>query len=113
MKREAMSALRERGLRSDVFRCAEPKSCESQLKQIKGKTGSMRTYLLRDPKAVQPQRPAWSLRTEPAGPATNDLRWRGGVELERRVRTPSSRRAEQRDDNFLDRFCQATCASEL
>ncbi len=59
-----MSAVRERGLSSDDCRNAEPQSCEGQLKRQERQTDTMKTYLLRDSKAVQPQRPARSLRTQ-------------------------------------------------
>src|SRR5206468_40954 len=51
-------ALRERGWRCDACRSAERRSCERQFKQQEMKADAMKNYLLRDPKAVQPQSPA-------------------------------------------------------
>src|SRR5262245_6688840 len=55
MKAVKVSALRERGLRRECG--AEPRCCEPQFKQpIERKTDSMKSYILRDPNSVQPQK---------------------------------------------------------
>src|ERR1041385_7970198 len=57
MKAKAVSVLRERGLRPDVCRWAEPQCCELAFKQpIERKTDTMKTYILRDPNSVEPQK---------------------------------------------------------
>ena len=88
MKREAVSSFRERGLRSDSRRCADLQGCEGQLKQQEKKADTMKNYLLRDPKAVQPQSPARPPCAQHAGPATNlkDKTLAGALESEGRVR---------------------------
>ena len=70
MKQEAVCALRERGLCSDVCRCAELRDFERQFKQQQKNEDTIKAYLLRDLKAVQPQNSTRSLRTEIARPAT-------------------------------------------
>ena len=56
MKAKKVSALRERGLRPDVGRETEPQVSES-INSIERKTDTMKTYLLRDPNTVEPQKP--------------------------------------------------------
>jgi hypothetical protein len=68
MKARKVSALRERGLRPDVCREAEPQvdgdtiarhhlnNREAPINSMKRKTDTMKTYILRDPNAVEPQK---------------------------------------------------------
>jgi hypothetical protein len=65
MKACKVSALPERGLRRVCG--AEPQRCEPQSKQLnERKTDTMKTYILRDPKAVQPQNPVGITAGAPA-----------------------------------------------
>src|SRR5262245_18150851 len=55
MKATKVSAFRERGLRSGCR--AEPIRCDPKFKPaIERKTDPMKTYILRDPNAVEPQK---------------------------------------------------------
>jgi len=55
MGEQSVSAFRERGLRAGVSRNAEPPWLVVKLKPER-KADTMTTYLLRDPKAVEPQK---------------------------------------------------------
>lgn len=69
MKAKAVSALRDkRGLRPDVSRAAEPQvvGLAPQTTMMTERTDTMKTYLLRDPNAVEPQKPARPPRRQPA-----------------------------------------------
>ena len=66
MKAIKMSALRERGLRPDMCRGVEPQVSEF-INSIERKADTMKTYIRRDPNAVEPQN---SLRADPPDPAT-------------------------------------------
>ncbi len=60
MKAKAVSALRaERGLRTEVKRNAEPQvvGLTPQTTRNDRRANTMKTYILRDPKAVEPQKP--------------------------------------------------------
>lgn len=63
MKGEAVSAFRERGLHLAV-RDAEPQVSES-INSSERKTDTMKTYILRDLKAVEPQKTARPSRSKP------------------------------------------------
>jgi len=65
MKGEVVSAFRERGLHLGV-RDAEPQVSES-INSIERKTDTMKSYILRELKAVQPQKSARPSRSKPAG----------------------------------------------
>jgi len=65
MKGEVVSAFRERGLHLAV-RDAEPQVSES-INSMERKTDTMKSYILREPKAVQPQKSARPSRSEPGG----------------------------------------------
>src|SRR5271169_3869399 len=54
MRREAVSAFRERGLRAGVSRSAEPQ-CLVGNANIERKTDTMKNYILRNAKPVQSQ----------------------------------------------------------
>ena len=64
MKGKVMSAFRERGLHLAV-RDAEPQVSES-ISSMERKTDTMKTYILRDLKAVEPQKTARPARSQPA-----------------------------------------------
>src|SRR5512134_3049620 len=74
MKAKAVSALRDkRGLRPDVSRAADPQvvGLAPQTTGMTERTDTMKTYLLRDPNAVEPQKPyqpARPPRRQPAPP---------------------------------------------
>src|SRR4029453_8096412 len=62
MKRGKVSPLRERGWRCG---CSEPPRCEPKIKQlIERKTDTMKTYILREPDSVEPQK-AQCVQTPP------------------------------------------------
>jgi hypothetical protein len=62
MKLEVMSVFPERGWRASGSRSAERQGCELQFKQlIERKADTMKTYILRDPQAVEPQKPLLAL----------------------------------------------------
>src|SRR4051794_21480801 len=65
MKGEVVSAFQERGLHLAV-RDAEPQVSESN-NSMERKTDTMKTYILREPKAVQPQTSARALDSHPTG----------------------------------------------
>ena len=52
-----MLVLRERGLRPDVCRCAEPQMSEC-INSIEWKTNTMKTYILKPFPAVETQKPS-------------------------------------------------------
>ena len=54
MKRVKVLVLRERGLRPDVCRCAEPQMSEC-INSIEWKTNTMKTYILKPFPTVEPQ----------------------------------------------------------
>ena len=62
MKRATVPALRKRASRPDAGGCAEPQTCERQFKQQERNSDGMKTYILRVPKSVEPQRPARAQR---------------------------------------------------
>jgi len=71
MEAKAVSALRsERGLRP-VWREAEPQvvGLAPQTTRNDRRANTMKTYLLRDPKAVEPQKRPRPLRSPPVPPA--------------------------------------------
>src|SRR5258706_6122151 len=83
MKAKKVSALRKRGLRCDGSRGAEPlieavpqltdtnPNNQEQLSNLARKTDTMKTYILRQPKPVEPQKtPRWP-RPKPAAPVTS------------------------------------------
>jgi hypothetical protein len=65
MKSKVLSAFRERGLHL-AERDAEPQVW-SMKRKLERKTDTMKTYILREPKAVQPQKSARPSRAKPGG----------------------------------------------
>jgi transposase len=68
MKGEVVSAFRKRGLHRAV-RDAEPQVSESN-NSMERKTDTMKTYILRDLKAVEPQKSVHASGSQPAGAAS-------------------------------------------
>jgi hypothetical protein len=58
MKRVKVSAFPERGLRPDGCREAEPQVWPIKNSNLEKKADTMKTYILRDPQAVEPQKPS-------------------------------------------------------
>jgi len=91
-----VTALRDRGLRSNVCRCAEPGGCERQFKQ-ETKAVAIKHYLAVTPNLSS--RKTQLARSTPnlAGPATNftDRPVAGGVERAGRLRIPAPHRADE------------------
>jgi len=73
MKVKQVSALRERGLRPEM-RVAEPQVVGLAPQTTnERKANTMKTYILRDPKTVEPQTSPRPLRPDPALTATVDM----------------------------------------
>ena len=72
MKAKAVSVIRERVLRAGVGRRAEPQRGEPKFKPlIERTTDTMKTYILRDPQSVQPQKAPFLVTPDPQSPPSH------------------------------------------